>query len=281
MKRNRIVIIAALVLIVILAGCSRDKGFVTNGKKVVKVNGEYITDDLLNMFAQNGYLTEEQKKVIVEELIDNYLVYDEALKSNVMKDTLFLNQLELQRRLTIANKFIDDKLNAIPMPQEADLKNYYDYYKSNFDKQIKIAAIFVHPAKGKAVADSLYDLIKRKKITFESAAKDHSIHEMTADNGGKFDNYFNYLDWTMTGYPLIDSVAFSLQKKGDISEPFLTVQGGYAILKLLDAIPSNKKYEDVRNLILTIVYQDKKTSNLDAYLTKIRQEAKIDYYDQN
>lgn len=281
MKRVTTVIILALIIILVAAGCGRNQGFVTKGKKVVKVNGEFITEDLLEMFSQNGYLSEDQKKAIVEELIDNFLVYEEALKSNVMKDTLFLNQLELQRRLTIANKFIDDKLNAIPLPQEADLKTYYDYYKSNFDKQVKIAAIFIHPAKGKAVADSLHDIIIRKKTTFEKVAKEFSIHEMTADNGGKFDNYFNYLDWTMTGYPTIDSVAFSLQKKGDISDPFMTMQGSYVIIKLLDSIPSNKKYEDVRNLIMTIVYQEKKTSNLDAYLTKIRQDAKIDYYDQN
>ncbi len=275
-------LILALVIIVLIAGCFKsENGFLVSGKKLVKVQNDYITDDMINMFASGGYLTDEQKKMIMDELINNFLIYSEAMKNNIMSDTVFANQLELQRRLAIANKYIEKKLGEIPMPTEDEIQTYYQAHKKDFDKQVKIAMIFLGPNYTKTQADSIYDLLKRKRKSFKALAKEFAVDEASKKRGGVIDKYFGYKEWTAQGFPELDSIAFSLEKKGSISEPVALSNGGFAIVKIIDIIPSNKQYQDERNLIMQLLYQEKRMSYLQSYTEKLRQEANIEYYDQN
>ncbi len=159
----KILIVSALAIIIVLSSCTEKKGkFVQSGKKIIKVNNEYITDDLISLFGDINMIDEQQKQILLDELINNFLIYNEALESDVMSDTVFVNQLELQKRLAIANKFLEKKLQEmVPTPAENELQGYYQLNKKKFDESRKFAVIFIHPQFGKSFADSLHDLIKR------------------------------------------------------------------------------------------------------------------------
>lgn len=279
----RILIVSALAIIIALSSCTEKKSdFVQSGKKIIKVNNEYITDDLIGLFGDINMIDEQQKQILLDELINNFLIYNEALESDIMNDTIFVNQLELQKRLAIANKYLEKKLQEmVPTPAENELQGYYQLNKKKFDESRKFAVIFIHPQFGKSFADSLHDLIKRGRKSFRNTAKEFSIDTITGRNGGVVDKYFSFKDWTMMGYPILDSIGFDLKKKGDFSEPIQTMQGAYAIIKIMDVIPSNSSYTQLRQLILSVVYQQKRNIKFQEYIDKLRQEANIEYFDQN
>lgn len=284
MKSRLIIIFTALTIVIMtIASCSQNEDkFLVSGRKMVKVNDEYITEDLINLFGDINMIDEQQKQVLLDELINNFLIYKEAKKSNVMKDTVFVNQLELQKRLAISNQFLESKMQQmVTSPTEDEVQAYYQLNKKKFDESRKFAVIFIHPQFGRSFADSLHDLIKRNRKSFRNVAQEFSIDTVTGNKGGVIERYFSYMDWTMMGYPVLDSVGFSLKAKGDYSEPVQTVQGTYAIVKLMDVIPSNKKYGDLRQLIMSIVYQQKRNAKYETYINKLRQNADIEYYDQN
>ncbi len=282
--KNRMKIIISVIIVIILAvtACTQksDK-FLTSGKKLVKVDNEYITEDLINLFGDVNQIDEQQKQILIDELINNFLIYREAIKSDIMKDTTFVNQLELQKRLAISNQFLEYKMQQIVQaPTEDEVQAYYQMNKKKFDESRKFAVIFIHPQFGKSFADSLHDLIERNRKSFRNVAKEFSIDTITGNQGGVVERYFSYMDWSMMGYPVLDSIGFDLKKKGDYSEAVQTVQGTYAIIKLMDVIPSNKKYNDLRQLIMSIVYQQKRNAKFESYIGKLRQEADVEYYDQ-
>lgn len=282
-KRLSISIVTLIIIIIAISSCTQNENkFLVSGDKMVKVNDEYITEDLINLFGDINMIDEEQKQLLLDELINNFLIYREAMKSDVMKDTIFVNQLELQRRLAISNQFLENQMQKmVTAPTEDEIQAYYQLNKKRFDESRKFAVIFIHPQFGKSFADSLHDLIKRNRKSFRNVAKEFSIDTVTGSKGGVIERYFSYMDWTMMGYPMLDSIGFTLKDKGSYSEPVQTVQGTYAIVKLMDVIPSNKKYSDLRQLIMSIVYQQKRNMKYETYINKLRQNADIEYYDQN
>lgn len=281
MKKAAITLMAVIILTGLFSvSCSNDNdGFLTSGKKIVKVNDEYITEDLINLFGDMSQIDEEQKQALIDELVNNFLIYEKAVKSDVMNDTVFVNQLELQKRLAIANQYIQNELE-VEYPREDEIRSFYQMRKGKFDEKRKIALVLLHPSQGKAFADSLYDLIERGRKSFRSVASEFSLDTISGKEGGVMARYFEYTDWTVAGYPSIDSVAFSLTKKGDVSEPFKTQQGTFAIVKLMDTAPSSRTYADVKNMIGQLVFQQKRQKKFESYVNKLKQEADIKYYDQ-
>lgn len=278
MKKSRIAAIAIIAILIVFAfaSCEKKSGFVVSGKKLVSVNSEYITDGMINIFTQSAALPEESKQMILEELVDNFLVYQEALKSDVMKDTMFLNQLEFQRRLAISNQMIQDKLSKLPPLTEQEFMGYYDMNKSKFDKMIKLSIISLGPDKN--AADSIYDMIASKKISFSEAAKKYSLDKKSAEKGGMLEKYYLYKEFSMSGFTGIDEAAFSAEKKGTITKPFLEMQGNYIILQINDIIPSNKTYNDLKSTIVNIMYSERNKTYVDSYIAELRSKAKINYF---
>ncbi|MFO8061632.1 MAG: peptidylprolyl isomerase [bacterium] len=281
MKKAAITLMAVIILTGLFSvSCSNDNdGFLTSGKKIVKVNDEYITEDLINLFGDMTQIDEEQKQALIDELVNNFLIYEKAVKSDVMNDTVFVNQLELQRRLAIANQYIQNELE-VEYPKEDEIRSFYQMRKGKFEEKRKIALVLLHPSQGESFADSLYDLIKRGRKSFRSVANEFSLDTISGKEGGVMTRYFEYTDWTVAGYPSIDSIAFSLSKKGDVSEPFKTQQGTFAIVKLMDTAPSAKSYADMKNMIGQLVFQQKRQTKFESYVNKLKQEADIKYYDQ-
>lgn len=286
-KDTKIITILVLSLIVVillgyivLKNTQEEKvSFIPSGKVLATVNGMNIYDGLIAIVTQGQQVPEENKKIVVDELIDNLLIYQEALKNGIENDTNLINQLELQKIITLASKYMENKIKDLPAPTQDEIDAYYNLNKPNFEKNVKIAIIVLPADKG--YADSIYNLIKSGKKSFESIAKEVSLDKQTGQKGGLIDSWFTFKQLTSIGFTNIDSVAFSLKNKNEISTPFVEVNGTYNIVKLIDFKPSNLDQNTIRGMLLNLLYSEKSKSYIQSYTKQLREKAKIEYKFEN
>ncbi|MGE3062821.1 MAG: peptidylprolyl isomerase [bacterium] len=283
-KNNTVVILLAVAIILVLAiaylvtNNSSKTSFVTTGKPLAKVNGEAITDELVNLVMQGGQLTEENKKVVIDELVDNFIVYQEAVKAGTDKDPEIVNQLEMQKRLLVANKFMEKKIAELAPIKEEDITAYYENNKEKLMKKVKLGIIVLAP--NAAYADSIYKVIKSGKKSFEAMAKEVSLDESTSKNGGILPDYVVYKQWASNGLAILDSMAFSLKNKGDISAPFMELNGAIMIVKLIDYLPSNIDAASGKGYLLNLLYADRNKTYIASFVSTLKDKSKVEYIEQ-
>ncbi len=253
--------------------------FINSGKILATVNGINIYEGLLTLISQGQPIPEENKKVILDELIDNILIYREALENKIDEDTTLMNQLRLQEIITIASKYMEKKIKDLPAPTDEELNAYYLVNKPYFDRNVKIGIIALPP--NKVYADSIYNVIKSGKKGFETVAREVSLDKQTGSKGGVIDNWFTFKQLASVGFVNVDSVAFSLKNKGDISLPFVEANGSYYIVKLLDYKPSNLNENTIKGLLMNLLYSEKSKSYIQSYTQRLREKAKIEYKIEN
>ncbi len=282
-KDTKIIVILVLSLIVVillgyivLKNTTEEKvSLRPSGKVLATVNGINISEGLITIVTQGQQVPEENKKLVVDELIDNFLIYQEALKNGIENDTNLMNQLELQKIITLASKYMEKKIKDMPAPTQDEIDAYYNSNKPNFEKNVKISIIVLPADKG--YADSIYNLIKSGKKSFEAVAKEVSLDKQTGQKGGLIDSWFTYKQLTSIGFANIDSIAFTLKNKNDVSTPFAEVNGTYNIVKLVDFKPSNLDEKTIKGMLTNLLYSEKSKSYIQAYTQKLREKAKIEY----
>ncbi|MDD3803060.1 MAG: peptidylprolyl isomerase [bacterium] len=280
-KNNTVVILLAVAIILVLAiaylvtNSNAKSSFVATGKQLAKVNGEPITEELVNLVMQGGQLTEENKKVVIDELVDNFIVYNEAVKAGMDKDPAIVNQLEMQKRLLIANKFMEKKITELEPIKEEDITAYYENNKEKLSKKLKLGIIVLAP--NPSYADSIYKLIKSGKKSFETVAKEVSLDQATAKNGGILPDYVVYKQWASNGFAILDSMAFSLQKKGDVSAPFMELNGAMMLVKLVDYLPSNIDAASGKGYLLNLLYAERNRTYIASFVSTLKDKSKVEY----
>jgi len=280
-KSNTVIILLAVAIILILAiaylltKSNSQTTFITSGAPLAKVNGEIITDELVNLVMQGGQITEENKKVVIDELIDNFIVYQEALKTGTEKEPQIVNQLEMQKRLLVANKFMEIKITNLPPISDEDVVAYYANNKEKLSKKVKIGIIILGP--NQTYADSIYNVIKSGKKSFEAMAKEVSMDAASAKNGGTLPDYLTYKQLASNGLAILDSIAFSLKNKGDISFPFMEINGAVMIVKLIDYVPSNIDIASGKGYLQNLLYAERNKTYIASFVSTLKEKAKVEY----
>ncbi len=183
----------------------------------------------------------------VKEYLDLYARFrmkvSEAEKLHL--DTVNAIATELQGyRKQLAQNYMTDKKGIETLVNEA---------YTRLGKEIRVAHILVKTAQYASPEDSLrawtkinnvYDLITKKKQSFEQLAKDSSDDKGSSANGGEI----GYITALQTIYPF-ENVAYATPK-GKMSKPFRT-QFGYHIIKVIDERPSRGEVKVAQILIST------------------------------
>jgi peptidyl-prolyl cis-trans isomerase SurA len=123
--------------------------------------------------------------------------------------------------------------------------------------------------------NSLYQIAKSGKISFDELARDSSDDKTSAKDNGK-------LPWFGAGKMVdeFEAAAFSLTNTGDISAPFKT-DYGYHIVKLMDK-KMNNSYEQSKSEIKKMVDKDARIENAKvAVINNIKKENKFSFNKTN
>lgn len=192
----------------------------TEGYKVT----ESDVEKFLAKMGQQGlqFNNEEGKKQVAQELMNQHLIYLDALEHGLEEDPEYLKELEFAKEQILRQISMKRVLENVKVSDD-EVKKYYDDHKDQFIKlyQYRASHILVDDEqKAKEVKERLKD------EKFEDVAKEVSSCP-SSQNGGDLG-----LFTTGQMVPEFDH-ALEEMEVGSLSEPVKT-QFGFHIIKLVD-----------------------------------------------
>jgi peptidyl-prolyl cis-trans isomerase C len=234
----------------------------SNSKVLATVNGKEITQDVVMKFLNDlgpqtamQFQSPEGIKKVVEELINQEMLYLDAKENNLEEDQDFKDQLEKFKEGLIKQYAVSKILSNVQVSED-EMKEYFEKNKENFKNEESITSSHILVDSEEKANEIIKEI--KEGMTFEEAAKAHSTCP-SKDQGGN-------LGESTRGkmVPEFEDAAFAMQI-GNVSEPVKT-QFGYHVIKLYDKKEaSNSTYEEVQDQIRAQVLGQKQQQ---AYIEK-------------
>jgi peptidyl-prolyl cis-trans isomerase C len=268
-----------------VAGCG-DGG--KSGNVVIDINGKKITESDIQFLGEANPRIRAQlanpsgRDRIMENLVEQELLYQEAVKKGVNRDPKVKEKLELYRKVIIAQSLIDNEV----------IKASKKYYEDNPDefKKIQMSQILVKyftPEQIKAAKkeerskmhteEEALGLIEKYQARidqgaeFETVAKEESEDIATKSRGGDL-GFVSKDDKRLEnrGYAPLLEKAFTMTV-GSVGGPIKTTKG-YHLIKVTKGIEV-QPFEEVEEAVSFKVRGDAKND----LLAKLKKEATITY----
>ncbi|HLS41915.1 MAG TPA: peptidylprolyl isomerase [Paenalcaligenes sp.] len=228
-----------------------------HAQNVATVNGKAITEKQLNDFVsllieQGATDSPQLREQVKQELIGRQVVVQAAEKAGIHKKADVQQEIELARQGILVRALLSDYLEKNPV-KEADIKAEYETLKKQEagKKEYNVRHILVED---EAQANKLLADLKAKKVSFENAAKEHSIDTGSGQQGGS-------LGWSTSSiYVPPFAQAVEAQKKGELSAAPVQSNFGWHIIQVEDdralEFPA---YDEVKDQIEEMMRQTKLT----------------------
>lgn len=238
---------------------------------IATVNETKITvkdfQDLLKRVPPNYQsFIKNQKAKVVNDMITQELLFQEAKKQNLGDDKTVLETLENMKKQIMVQRLLQKQVADKVTVADKEVKDYFSAHKEEFNlpERVKAAHILV---KSKEEADAV--LAKAKKNEdFAKLAQEYSI-DPSKVNGGDL-GYFE----RGRMIPEFESAVFAL-KTGELSGVVKT-QFGFHIIKLLDKKPVEaRKYEEVEGEIKAKLLQEKQADAFNKLIETLKNGAKV------
>ena len=255
------------ILFLVVLICSACINKVDPTKVVAKVgNKVYSIDDVddrikdLDAQVQQFFNNKEQKNRLLDQIIDEEVLYQMAKKDGIKRDKEFQDFFENIERQAIINFYVQKNVDNM---SEVTKKEVQDFYNENMDRfsaheQRNLSHILV---KEEAEATDVLSKL-RKGGSFEALATEYSI-DNTSQNGGE-------LGWVRkeTLEPTFSEAAFGLKKKNQTSGVVKT-QFGFHIIRYNDSrqVPVQELdtvYESISQQLINQKKRDKFQEMLDS-----------------
>jgi len=197
---------------------------------LASVNGKPIKSSLVDFIlkdaaAQGQKLDDNSKGLVVNRLITQEVVIQEAQKAGLDKQADYLSRVELSSRELLINAYLQDYLKKNPI-SEADMKAEYETLKQQMGtKEYSVRHIQVK------TEQEAKDIIAQlgKGADFAKLAKEKSQDAGSKDKGGE-------LDWFAPERAPVKSFndAVTGLKKGEYTKTPVQTQYGWHVIKLVD-----------------------------------------------
>ncbi len=289
-------ILPAIILIFVflfLTACNNKQDYYQgNGKVIANINGYKLTEDkfnlLVNSLPENSkkqFQGEEGKKKLLDQLIVQKLLVQEAKKLNLDKKPEFLIRKEMDEDSLLLEQYYKYLFDNYK-PDDKALKEFYNSHPELFSQKEEFEAyhILITPQKDQKVfntrnsdaknekeAQQKIKMIQRllkKGVSFEKVAKEYS-EGPSAPRGG-------YLGKFNLGrmIPEFENALLKM-KPGDISEPVKT-RFGYHIIYLKNRVkPEPKPFEKLTEQEKNQVMQQFFRTMLENKIKELKENASI------
>lgn len=243
--------------------------------ELANVNGRVITDRDLQMAL--GGINETQritllkdpnsKRQILNGLIDQELLVQEAEKQKLDQDAEFKDAMNAFKKQFLANRLITKHL--APQLTEKSAKKYYDAHKQRFStEQVHVQHILL------STVDQAKEMIKKAKEAnsdFMELAEKNSKDPSAKNNRG--DLGFITRDRFV---PEFTEAAFN-GSEGEIVGPIKTAFG-FHVIKIIQKKPGKPlEFDEVELRVQNELRQDL----TQVYVSKLRQQAKVKLNESN
>jgi peptidyl-prolyl cis-trans isomerase C len=252
------------------------------------VNGDEITTEEVNKVLMEGTQgrfdtlpadkQNELRQRIIEGMIAQELVYDDAKRTGVLESKEYKQELEvLVNRLKVqlaAKVWEQEQFEAIKVDPK-EVKAYFDANPDEFVDKEKIRARHIlvkTSAEAQAVIKSMKALSGEKlKTEFIAQAKSKSTGPSAAKGGDL--GYFPRGQMV----PSFNDAAFAM-KEGTMSAAPVQSQFGYHVIYVEDKKAAKKLgFDEVKNFIDQRLKMDKFKAHMEKKMADLRAKAKITY----
>jgi len=260
----------------------------TSAAVLATVNGDEITSDEVNKVLIEGtqgrldsLSADKQNELrhrIIEGMIVQNLIYDDAQKTGILDSKEYKQELETTiERLKVqlaAKVWEQEQFDAIKVDAK-EVKAYFDTNPNEFIDKEKIHARHIL-VKSKNQAQAIIASMKmlsgdRLKKEFMSQAKLHSIGPSAARGGD--------LGYFLRGQMVasFNDAAFAM-KMGTISPTPVQSQFGYHVIYVEDRKPAKKMgFDSVKSFIEQRLKMDKFKATMEKKMATLHEKAKITY----
>ena len=232
-------------------------------KILAKVNGKDITGEDYNIFINSlnpdlrkHLLNTEKNEEVIDELIHQELIYQDAKDKGLDKEEDFQKVLEKAKKSLLLNYYLGKMLSDIAITDK-EIEDFYKLHKDHFNTPptVRASHILVEDLEK---AQEIYNKIVNG-ADFSLEAKENS----TCPSKNKGGDLGNFSRGQMVKE--FEDAAFSMNV-GDISKPIKT-EFGYHIIKLTGKNPSKEvSLEDAKDHIIKDIRRQKEQ---DIYRDKI------------
>jgi len=255
---------------------------------VATVNGSAITseevDSILMEGTQGRFTTlpkekqDELKKRVVDGMITQTLVYEDAKKTGVLESKEYKDELksvmarvEKQLAAKVWNKQQYDKIKVF----EKEIKEYYDTHMEEFVEKERVHARHIL-VKTQKEADSIAN---RLKGLHDEALKNKFIElaktESTGPSGPKGGDLGYFPKGQMV--PEFNDAVFNM-KVGTITSSPVKTQFGYHVIYLEDKKAGKKMgFDEVKSFIEQRLKTEKFKTQIESKMKSLKTAAKISY----
>lgn len=273
---------AALTMGMLLMGHS------SSAAVLATVNGDEITSEEVKKVMMEGTQgrfdslpadkQNELRHRVIEGLISQELVYDDAKKTGVLESKEYKHEYDvLLNRLKVqlaAKMWEQEQFDAIKV-DDKEVKNYFDNNPDEFVDKEKIHARHIllrTEAEANALIKSMKGLSGEKlKNEFIAQAKSKSVGPSAARGGDL--GYFPRGQMV----PSFNDAAFAM-KPGTISSSPVQSQFGYHVIYIEDRRAAKKLgFDAVKNFIEERLKMDKFKTIMDKKMASLHEKAKITY----
>jgi parvulin-like peptidyl-prolyl isomerase len=213
----------------------------------------------------------------IQSVIGKFNLSDEQMKEVLAKENLTPEQFREQWRLQIlSQKVIGAKLQGQLAVTEDEIE---EYYKANYGSveradEVKIAHILITPdaaggeEQAKQRAEEVAEMAKSGE-DFGNLAREYSNDTISAVKGGELGS-FRRGDLVES----LENAAYSTPV-GEVSGP-VESPAGYHIVKVLDKKTNEGTLDDYREEIKEKLYREKAQQELSAWIEEVKSTAYID-----
>ena len=255
---------------------------------LVTVNGDEITSEEVNKVMMEGtqgrfdsLSTDKQNELrhrIIEGMITQELVYDDAQKTGVLESKEYKQELETlinKLKVQLAAKLWEQEQFETIKIDPKEVKSYFDTNPDEFIDKEKIHArhiLLKTKLEAEAVIKSLKTLSGEKlKNEFIAQAKSKSVGPSAARGGDL--GYFPRGQMV----PSFNDAAFAM-KTGTLSSYPVQSQFGYHVIYIEDRKAAKKLgFDTVKNFIEERLKMDKFKAIMDKKMASLHEKAKITY----
>ena len=252
------------------------------------VNGDEITSDEVNKVLLEGTQgrfdslpadkQNELRQRIIEGMIAQELVYDDAKRIGVLDSKEYKQELEAlvdRLKVQLASKVWEQQQFEAVKVDAKEVRAYFDANPDEFVDKEKIRARHIlvkTEAEAQAVIKSMKGLSGEKlKNEFIAQAKSKSTGPSAAKGGDL--GYFPRGQMV----PSFNDAAFAM-KEGTISSAPVQSQFGYHVIYIEDKKAAKKlSFDEVKNFIEQRLKMDKFKATMEKKMSDLRAKAKITY----
>jgi peptidyl-prolyl cis-trans isomerase C len=240
-------------------GARPAKAVTVNGKPIPRSRLEFIVKQRT---AQGQPDSEQARKGILDNLITQEVVAQEADRRGFGKNTEVRTQLELLRQQVLVQALVQDHLKAHPVKDEEMLAEYSKLKASRGDKEYKARHILVDKD---TEANEIVAQLK-KGAKFEDLAK-QSKDPGSKEKGGD-------LDWNPPNTfvkPFADALA--KLEKGKYTETPVQTQFGWHVIQLDDVRSAQfPAFDAIKQQMLSRIHEQE----VQKLVRELREKAKIE-----